>query len=266
VSKERLIFISLIFSSCDLFGPVSPPVCDPLGIKPIVKIIYSKAATQCVSPDGEFEVQAITGKGPFRFSIDNEKLQFEGVFKNLFAGEYKVKVTDATNCEGFLTVKVPAASGVFQANAVVYPDNGCSTNSGSIIVKARNGVKPFYYQLQERAFQTDSVFYDLDKGIYKIKVRDASGCFYQLFARIEHGDTGTSYLNKVQPVLSQYCSMNGCHNGDVGVTTNFTQFNVVKTYAMILVRYASMQHRQPPLPQQQIDFIRCWVEDGTPNN
>ena len=266
MSKVKLIFISLIFSSCDLFGPVSPPVCHPLAIKPSLKIINSKAATRCISQDGEFEVQAITGKGPFRFSIDDEKLQFEGIFKNLFAGEYKVKVTDANNCEGFLTVKVPAASGVFQANAVVYPDNGCSTNSGSILVKARDGVKPFYYQLEERPFQTDSVFYHLDKGIYQIRLRDANGCFYQLFARIEHGDTGISYLNIVQPVINQYCSMTGCHNGDAGVTTNFTQFNIVKRYGMILVRYASMTHRQPPLHQQQIDFIRCWVEDGTPNN
>jgi hypothetical protein len=266
VSNGKLIYLILIFSSCDLFGPVSPPACNPLGVKPALKISYSKGATQCSNPDGEFEVQAITGKGPFRFSIFDEKPQFEGVFKNLFAGEYKVKITDANNCEGFLIVKVPAASGVFQANVISYPDNGCSANSGSVLVQAREGVKPFQYQLEDRPFQTDSVFYELDKGIYPVKVNDANGCQYQLFARVVHGDTGVSYGNKVQPVISQYCSMAGCHNGDVGVTTNFTQFNIVRTYGMILVRYASMQHRQAPLPQQQIDLIRCWVEDGTPNN
>jgi hypothetical protein len=229
-------------------------------------LVSSKPATQCDHPDGEFEVEAITGKGPFRFSLTNEKMQFDGTFKSLSAGEYKVKVTDANNCEGFLTVAVPAAAHVFQASVVTYPDDGCSSNSGRIVVKAIRGIRPFEYQLDDRSFQADSVFYQLDKGIYQVSVRDASGCQYQLFARVEHGDTGTSYKNKVQPVISQYCSMSGCHNGDAGVTTNFTQFNIVKSYGMILVRYAGMQHRQPPLPQQQIDLIRCWVEDGGPNN
>ena len=261
-----MIVLVLTLVSCELFTPVSPPVCNPNGIKPTLKILRSKAATQCNNPDGEFEVAAVTGKGPFRFSLTDEKLQFEGIFKNLFAGEYKVKVTDANNCEGFLMVTIPAASNVFQASVVTYPDDGCSFNSGRITVKPIGGVRPFQYQLDDRSFQTDSVFYQLDKGIYQVSVSDAAGCQYQLFARIEHGDTGTSYKNKVQPVISQYCSMAGCHNGDVGVTTNFTQFNIVKSYGMLLVRYASMQHRQPPLPQPQIDLIRCWVEDGGPNN
>jgi hypothetical protein len=266
VKSRLLFFLLLIFTSCDLFGPVSPPTCDPLGIKPVLKVIQNKAATQCSNPDGEFEVEAIGGKGPFRFSIGEEKMQFDGAFKNLFAGEYRVKVTDANNCEGFLNVAVPATSNVFQASVNVYSDDGCSYNSGRIIVKATGGIRPLLYQLDERTFQTDSVFYQLDKGFYQVKVKDANGCQYQLFARVEHGDTGTSYSNKVQPVISQYCSMAGCHNGDVGVTTNFTQFNIVKSYGTILVRYASMQHRQPPLPKQQLDLIRCWVEDGTPNN
>jgi hypothetical protein len=60
--------------------------------------------------------------------------------------------------------------------------------------------------------------------------------------------------------------MAGCHNGDAGSTINFTQFNIVRTYGNLLVRYASMHHRQPPLSQQDIDYIRCWVEDGKPNN
>jgi hypothetical protein len=175
-------------------------------------------------------------------------------------------VTDASNCEGFLNVTVLAASSVFHALVTVYPDNSCSSNSGSILVEASAGTRPIQYQLEDRPYQTDSVFYQLDKGIYQVKVKDANGCQYQLFARVEHGDTRISYGNKVQPVISQYCSMAGFHNGDVGVTTNFTQFNIVKTYGMILIGYASMQHRQPPLPQQQIDLIRCWVEDGAPNN
>jgi len=265
--KNRIVpLLILTLSSCELFDPASPPVCNPNGIKPTVMLVSSKPATQCDHPDGEFEVEAITGKGPFRFSLTNEKMQFDGTFKSLSAGEYKVKVTDANNCEGFLTVAVPAAAHVFQASVVTYPDDGCSSNSGRIVVKAIRGIRPFEYQLDDRSFQADSVFYQLDKGIYQVSVRDASGCQYQLFARVEHGDTGTSYKNKVQPVISQYCSMSGCHNGDAGVTTNFTQFNIVKSYGMILVRYAGMQHRQPPLPQQQIDLIRCWVEDGGPNN
>lgn len=264
--NRALLFLSIAMFSCDLFGPVSPPVCDPKGIKPTGKLISSQSSTRCTPPDGAFTVEAISGKPPFRYSICDEKAVFDGVFQNLFAGEYKVKIIDANNCEGFLIVTIPAASHVFQASVVTYPDDGCSFNSGRISVKPIGGIRPFQYQLDERSFQTDSVFYQLDKGIYKISVSDAAGCQYQLFARVEHGDTGTSYKNKVQPVISQYCSMAGCHNGDVGVTTNFTQFNIVKSYGMLLVRYASMSHRQPPLPPQQIDFIRCWVEDGGPNN
>lgn len=263
--KGGILFF-LFFVSCELIGPVSPPLCAPLSIKPSLKLIQSKPATQCSNPDGEFEVEAVTGKGPFRFSIDDRKIQFTGIFKNLFAGQYTVKVVDANNCEGFFNVSVPASAQVLQAAVIVYPDDGCSHDNGRIIVKASGGTRPYQYQLDDRPFQIDSVFYQLNKGIYQIKLSDANGCQYQLFARVEHGDTKTSYINKVQPVINQNCSMAGCHNGDVGVTTNFTQFNIVKAYGMILVRYASMQHRQPPLQQQQIDLIRCWVEDGAPNN
>ena len=255
-----------IFNSCEIFNPDTIPVCNINSPKPLLKITSIKGATQCKSPDGEFEVTGEKGKPPYRYLLEGKEVTFSGAFKNLASGEYKVQVLDANNCEGFLKVKLESAQGGLVATTYNTTDNTCFSNNGTITVKTENGMKPLQYRLDDQPFQTDSVFYKLDKGSYKVTVRDASGCQYQFYTTIEHGITGVSYRNDVQPILSRNCNMSGCHNGDAGSTINFTQFSTVRFYGSILIRYASMNHRQPPISQQEIDYIRCWVEDGKPEN
>ena len=261
-----LVLLSLLSDSCELLSPESTPVCTIQTPKPVIKLISSKPATRCIQPDGEFTVVAEKGKPPYRFALDQGSIYFTGSFKDLAAGEYRVRVIDANNCEGFLNVKIETGAAVLEAFSSNTEDNTCFSNNGTITVTAKNGKRPFMYQLNDLPFQTDSVFYQLDKGNYKVTVKDASNCSYQFYTTVKHGLTGVSYRNDVQPVLTRNCNMSGCHNGDAGSTINFTQFAIVRFYGSILIRYASMNHRQPPLSQQEIDYIRCWVEDEKPDN
>lgn len=265
-SLTIVMLLTFMTSSCELFKDTFIPECNIQDQRPILKIVSIQSATNCINPDGEFKAAAERGLPPYRFVLDNGETNYEGVFKKLAPGEYKLQVFDAKNCDTFLKVIVEGSIGLFQATSKNTTNNTCFNNNGTITVISSNGIKPLRYQLDDRPFQTDSVFYQLDEGNYKVTVKDANNCTYQFYSTIEHGITGVSYRNDVQPVLARNCNMSGCHNGDAGSTINFTQFSIVRYYGSILIRYASMNHRQPPISQKEIDYIRCWVEDGKPEN
>jgi hypothetical protein len=257
--------ILIIVSGCEIFESDTIPVCDPLSPRPQLRIVSVTESTQCNPPNGTMLLEAKSGKPPFRYYLENELQNFEGKFDGLHAGEYRVSVTDANGCSGFLNVLVSEVS-LMNASATTSPDDKCFSNSGKIVVTPKQGRAPFQYKLEDELWQNDSIFYLLNRGIYKVSVRDTNGCNYQFYTRIEHGFTGVSYSRDIQPILSKNCNTSGCHNGDAGASLNFTNFNNVRWYGAILINYASRQHRQPPILQQEIDYIRCWVEDGKLNN
>jgi hypothetical protein len=263
----RYAIILLVFLfSCDFFKEESMPTCDPAGVQPKIVLANSNPSTSCLNPNGEFTVEVSKGHAPYRFSVDEENFQSSGKFTNLHAGDYKVKLVDGSRCEDILEVHVDAGSQVLSAIAVTTSDNKCLGDNGSITVKA-SGSPPYTYTMKGSSIeQVDSVFYKLGKGFYTILVRDAAQCKYEFSVRINRASTGISYVTSVQPIINTNCAVSGCHNGDIGPIANFTQFNVVKSYGSLLIRYASMDHRRGPLLPQDINYIRCWVEDGGPDN
>lgn len=267
VVMRRIVTFCLlvILSGCELFESETKPVCDPLSPRPQLRLVSVREATQCSPSDGFISIEAKTGKPPFLYSLENEQQNFEGKFEGLHAGEYRVSVMDGNGCSGFLNVQVPDVS-LMSAAAITFPDDKCFSDNGKIVVTANRGQAPFQFKLNDEPWQTDSAFNQLDKGIYKVSIRDANNCLYQFYSRVEHGFTGVSYSRDIQPILSKNCNTAGCHNGDAGASLNFTNFNNVRWYGTILIKYASRQHRQPPILQQEIDYIRCWVEDGKLNN
>lgn len=126
------MLLVLLCGSCELFRSPLVPQCNPTGPKPDLQLVSTKAVTNCIQPDGALTVRAVTGNPPFRYSIESEKSNETGTFTMLQAGEYKVKVTDAGNCDGFLMVTVPTA--VMSAQANTTPNDGCFSNSGTITV------------------------------------------------------------------------------------------------------------------------------------
>jgi hypothetical protein len=231
-----------------------------------LELMEATFSSDCLRPNGTIRVQVKNGVAPFLYSINNGAGQSEGTFHGLFAGDHLVSVKDAIGCTGFLTVFVAPLGAVVEATLTAAPDDRCFSNAGSITVRATGGERPYQYKIDSLPYRSDSIFYQLDKGSYWVRVRDNKGCEFQRRVKVEHGSTGVSYVKHVQPLVNLYCAYEGCHNGDVGPITNFTLFNVVKSYGGIIVRYSANGHLLKPVPDNEIQYIRCWIEDGYPNN
>lgn len=242
------------------------PVCQSSVPSLQVQLLAATPSSTCPTPNGSIVVKVKNGQAPFRYAIDQGEFQQEGTFSHVSPGDHLIQVTDGIGCRGYLSVFVKPAGDVLRATAEISPDDRCFSDAGTIRIEARGGTPPYQYKIDSLSFQSDSIFYRLDKGSYWVRVRDNAGCEFQLQSKVEHGFTGVSYLQHVKPLISLYCSYSGCHNGDVGPITNFTVFSIVRSYGSIIVRYAGNGHLAKNVPENEIQYIRCWIEDGTLNN
>jgi hypothetical protein len=259
----------LLLFSCQWLGPEPARECSPLQVPPRLKLINVQLASSCTASDGGFVVEAFAGVPPYRFQIVNEQNNVNGRFGNLRAGDYTVKVFDLNNCSSAFQVRVGAAKSTFDVQATTSPDNKCFSDNGMITVKAVRGKRPYLYQFQDGPFAPDSVFDQLSDGYYRVSARDAEGCAYAVRAHVRHGFTGVSYVKDVQPIILGKCAFSGCHNGDNGFNINFTVFNNVRFYSSVINNMVSLKrihYAQPPLNDQEIRYISCWVKDGSLNN
>lgn len=80
-------------------------------------------------------------------------------------------------------------------------------------------------------------------------------------------DPETSWQNDILPIMETSCSLSDCHDG---LSRNdWTDYNEVKRYATAIKQRTqdrSMPFDGPPLTQDQINIIACWVDAGSPNN
>lgn len=259
-----MFLICIWIGGCGLLGEKALPVCES-GERLKLKLLESSPNLSCDSPTGSLAVEATTGIPPFRFALDDGDFQPSPNFQGVFGGDHLVRVHDARNCEGGLVVSIGTGGAVLTAKVNTTPDNQCFSDAGTITIAASGGLRPYAYQRDSAVAQTDSTLYGIKKGFHWVKVIDANGCTFQKVVEIEHGFTGISYARDVFPIITKYCAFTGCHNGDVGSNANFLVFNNVRTYGMLMVRYATAAH-EVQVPDAEVAYIRCWVEDGRLNN
>jgi hypothetical protein len=79
-------------------------------------------------------------------------------------------------------------------------------------------------------------------------------------------DPETSWQNDILPIMTASCATSGCHDGIS--RRDWTNYNEVKTYSAS-IKTRTQNKSMPfdgPLPQDQIDKIVCWVDNGALNN
>lgn len=80
-----------------------------------------------------------------------------------------------------------------------------------------------------------------------------------------------SYAAQIKPILDANCIKSGCHNGDNGAERNWIVFANVKAKAEA-IKTRTGNRTMPAdiaptgLPQNEIDLIACWVDQGAQNN
>ncbi len=99
-----------------------------------------------------------------------------GVFLNLAAGAYTIRVTDINDCT-FDTIIHIYTQPELVVQVVIVPVIG--TNPGSITLTASGGTPPYQYSIDNgTTLQPTGQFNNLPAGIYPVYVIDANGCIY----------------------------------------------------------------------------------------
>jgi gliding motility-associated-like protein len=125
---------------------------------------------------GVILVQTTLGLAPFRYSLNGGiTTQDSGIFRNLAAQAYTVRVLDALNC--FVDVPVTVANRpALTATAIPSVASCAPIANGRITVNATQGVLPLLYILDTGTPQLTNQFNNLATGTYNVSVVDSAGC------------------------------------------------------------------------------------------
>ena len=141
--------------------------------------------------DGEIQLSATGGVGPYLFSIDGgTNQQAIGGFTGLSAGLYQLQVEDDAGCttDGLATIDEPAVLNL----TVDSTDATCfGLADGAITLTASGGTSPYDYSIDGGlTTNTTGVFSGLPAGSYpNAQVEDASGCIVTGATEVINDDT-----------------------------------------------------------------------------
>lgn len=253
------VAVLVILCSC---GEESEPVsCE--GSNLALTLADVTPASACGSNDGGLTVSASGGTPPYTYTIDSQS-QSSGAFTQLSPGAYTVSVKDHNGCQTeLINVALEAVDLAF--SHTVIEDTDCTIGNGSVNISILQGEGPFLYRLNDGAFQEESSFENLRAGQYEVTLR-AGQCSNRFNLTIPKGNTGTSWIAEVRPLIETKCALSGCHNG---VTRpDLRVYETAKKYATQIKKLTA--DRSMPftgsLTQQQIDMLACWVDEGANQN
>lgn len=124
---------------------------------------------------GSINVTGISGTGVYEYSINGgTTYQSSGVFNNLPAGTYNVRVRDNAGClkDTVIIVREPSA---LSASVTGTPATCSATPNGTINVEAQGGTINYQYSIDGTNYQVSPNFTVTD-GNYTVYVQDANGC------------------------------------------------------------------------------------------
>ena len=172
--------------------------------------------------DGSLTLIATGGNGErgsggnysgYVYSLSGRSDQTSGVYSNLGAGEYTVKVTDGRGCSFSKSVTLTQPDILNLSVISVEPVKCNGSATGKITVSGSGGVSPYTYQLNNNGFVSSNVFSYLLPGIYQITVRDRNGYIQSISETV---------VNKNEPVritlLPQDVKCFGELNGQISTT------------------------------------------------
>src|SRR5688572_9296064 len=79
-----------------------------------------------------------------------------------------------------------------------------------------------------------------------------------------------TYSSDIKPIITANCNASGCHNAgsSFGDFSTYAGLKAKADNGAINNRVVQGKNMPPsgPLPQDQIDKIKCWLDSGSPNN
>lgn len=133
--------------------------------------------------DGKFgaiDLEVTGGVLPYRYRWSNGQTSQD--LKDIPAGEYAVKITDANQCELNIAAQVSQPEPMILNLASTTEIRCFGENTGSITVDIKGGVTPYVFRWDHGA-ETQNLT-GLKAGKYSLTATDANGCTSQLAAEI----------------------------------------------------------------------------------
>ncbi|MGB4845607.1 MAG: choice-of-anchor L domain-containing protein, partial [Ferruginibacter sp.] len=129
--------------------------------------------------DATGEIKVSGGFGwvnPVLFSINNMPYQPDSNFINLPAGNYTIKIKDATGCIDSIDITVAQLFPDLIISNLATTPASCSGNpDGSVTISASGGNGPYQYSTDGINFQSSNIF-NLVSGNHTITVKDDNNC------------------------------------------------------------------------------------------
>lgn len=145
---------------------------------------------------GAIDLDVEGGVLPYRYRWSNGQETQD--LKDVPAGDYSVRITDANHCEQNLTVSIRQPESLIAAfNKVT--DIACYGNSeGAIDVSISGGVAPYQFQWNNGAKSEDLA--NAPAGKYNLTVTDSNGCVQRIATEIKQPDQLSVAENLVKHV------------------------------------------------------------------
>ncbi len=152
---------------------------------------------------GSVSAEGSGGEAPYQYSLDGVNWQADGIFSDLGADDYAIRIRDAKGC--YITVNFTVTEPEFLNINAWHDDIDCfGDGNGVIYVSAQGGILPLTYRLFHSGVEIDLhasgdpvIFSQLAPGAYNVEVTDANGCITALEDDIilEEPDELTALVN-----------------------------------------------------------------------
>lgn len=149
-------------------------------LDPILNVTYDTTNSSYCNGNsinnGTITVSVTGGVAPYTYSVNGgTTTQASNLFTGLGAGNYVIKVIDATGCFATKNTSIIEQGLYFSPRA--YNVSACDLNPGYINMSSYgNGVPPYTFSLDGTNYQSSYIFAGLAAGSYTCYLRDATGC------------------------------------------------------------------------------------------
>lgn len=163
---------------------------------------------------GEVGVAATsaTASANLLFSINNSAAVSSGLFANLSAGTYPIKITSSDGCTKDTFATVPFIDRL-KVNMITTPDT-CGTLKGGVVINGISNHTGFRFSLENASYVAGNVFNNLSAGIKSLKVIETNGC------ELDTSFTIGSFQPPI-PISSLDITSANCTNADGSIKLNF---------------------------------------------
>ena len=152
------------------------------------------------------------GTPPYSFTWSNGDTTQSAY--NLVAGTYSGFITDANECNSFVTATITQPPSAITASAVPLNISCFGTNTGSIDLTPSGGVPPYTFSWSNGSTTED--ISNVQAGIYSVTIMDSIGCTHSVSTTITQPANALSL-----GVSTVNVSCFGLSNGSINLTPSF---------------------------------------------